>query len=61
MDFAFVRIVMRMFKSNNRLIIDEIMSNFSLLKPNVIIAQRTEKLNVIFYFRASIIIFVGRC
>jgi hypothetical protein len=50
MDFAFVRIVMRMFKSNNHLIIDEVMSHFGLLKPNVIIiiARRTEKLNVIF-------------
>ena len=48
MDFAFVRFVMRIFKCNNRLIIDEVMSNFSLLKPSVSIAQRIGKFNVKF-------------
>jgi hypothetical protein len=46
MDFAFVRFVMRIFKCNNRLSIEEVMSNFGLLKPSVIIAQSIEKFNV---------------
>ena len=48
MDFAFVRFVMRIFKCNNRLLIDEVMSNFGLLKPSKIIAQRSEKFNLKF-------------
>jgi hypothetical protein len=48
MDFAFVRFVMRIFKSSNRLIIDEVMSNFGLLKPSIIIVQRMEKFKVKF-------------
>ena len=48
MDFAFVRFVMRIFKCSNRLIIDDIMSNFGLLKPSIIIVQRMEKFKVKF-------------
>ncbi len=48
MYFAFVRFVMRIFKCSNRLIIDDIMSNFGLLKPSIIIVQRMEKFKVKF-------------
>ena len=44
------------FKSNNRLIIDEIMSNFGLFKPSVKIAQRIEKFNVFSIFQSVLML-----
>ena len=46
MDFSFIRVIMKIFKCNNRHIIDEILSNFGIFKPSELIVKRTERFNV---------------
>ena len=46
LDFSFVRVVMKIFKCSNNIIINEVMVNLGISRPSDLIRVRTERFNI---------------